>query len=49
MQRHGEHCMHKVYRSYKYTGQRSDEVVVAAVGDACRKKEVKCRSWDGQK
>jgi hypothetical protein len=41
--------MHKVYRSYKYTGQRSDEVVVAAVGDACRKKEVKCRSWYGQK
>ena len=36
--------MHKVYRSYKYMGQRSYDVVVAAVGDACRKKEVKCRS-----
>ena len=41
--------MHKVYISYKYTGQRSDEVVVAAEGDECRKKEVKCRSWDGHK
>jgi hypothetical protein len=30
-QRHCVHCMHKVHRSYKYTTQRSDEVVVAEV------------------
>ena len=41
--------MHKVYKSYKYTRQRSDEVVIVAVGDACRKREVKCRRWYGQK
>jgi hypothetical protein len=29
MQRNGEHCMHKVHRSYKYTVQRRDLVVVA--------------------
>jgi hypothetical protein len=38
MQRHGEHCMHKVHRSYKYMVQRRDglllllEVVVSVVG-----------------
>jgi hypothetical protein len=36
--------MHKVHISYKNMTQRSDEVVVVAVGDACRKKEVKCKS-----
>jgi hypothetical protein len=28
MQRHCEYCMHKVHRSYKYTVQRRDGVVV---------------------
>jgi hypothetical protein len=28
MQRNGEHCMHKVHRSYKYTVQRRVGVVV---------------------
>ena len=31
MQRYCAHSMHKVHRSYKYTVQRSDEVVVAEV------------------
>ena len=31
MQRYCVHCMHKVHRSYKYTSQRSDEVVVCEV------------------
>ena len=49
MQRHCEHCMHKVHRSYKYTVQRRDGVVVAVVvrvvvfvdveSDSCVKKE----------
>jgi hypothetical protein len=47
MQRHCEHCMHKVHRSYKYTVQRRDglllllEVVVSVVGkgDSGVKKE----------
>jgi hypothetical protein len=47
MQRNGEYCMHKVHRSYKYTVQRRDWVVVAAgvvvdvvvEGDSCMKKD----------
>ena len=49
MQRHCEHCMHKVHRSYKYTVQRRDWVVVVVVvrvvvfvdveSDSCVKKE----------
>jgi hypothetical protein len=47
MQRHGEHCMHKVHRSYKYTVQRRDGlllllefvVIVAGEGDSCVKKK----------
>jgi hypothetical protein len=47
MQRNCEHCMHKVHRSYKYTVQRRDGVVVAVgvvvvvvvEGDSCVKKE----------
>jgi hypothetical protein len=47
MQRHCEHCMHKVHRSYKYTVQRRDGlllllefvVVVVGEGDSCVKKE----------
>jgi hypothetical protein len=47
MQRNGEYCMHKVHRSYIYTVQRRDAVVVAAgvvvdvvvEGDSCVKKE----------
>jgi hypothetical protein len=48
MQRHCEHCMHKVHRSYKYTIQRRDGVlllllefvvVVVVEGDSCVKKE----------
>jgi hypothetical protein len=47
MQRHCEYCMHKVHRSYKYTVQRRDEVVVVVgvvvdvvvEGDSCVKKE----------
>jgi hypothetical protein len=39
MQRHCTHCMHKVHRSYKYTVQRRDEVVVVVEGDSCVKKE----------
>jgi hypothetical protein len=47
MQRYGEHCMHKVHRSHKYTVQRRDwvllrlEVAVNVVGEgnSCVKKE----------
>jgi hypothetical protein len=47
MQRHCEHCMHKVHRSYKYMVQRRDwllsllefVVVVVGEGDSCVKKE----------
>jgi hypothetical protein len=48
MQRHCEHCMHKVHRSYKYTVQRRDGVVAIVVrvvvfvdveSDSCMKKE----------
>ena len=41
MQRNGEYCMHKMHRSYIYTVQRRDEVVVVVVieGDSCVKKE----------
>jgi hypothetical protein len=44
MQRNGEHCMHKVHRSYKYTIQRREGVVVAVAiggccGDSCVKKK----------
>jgi hypothetical protein len=47
MQRYCTHCMHKVHRSYKYTVQRRDGVVVAVgvvvvvvvEGDSCVKKE----------
>ena len=47
MQRHGENCMHKVHRSYKYTVQRRDGVsivvrvvvVVDVESDSCVKKE----------
>ena len=47
MQRHCKHCMHKVHRSYKYTVQRRDVVVVVvgvavdvvAEGDSCMKKD----------
>jgi hypothetical protein len=30
MQRYCAHCMHKVHKSYKYTVQRRDVVVVVA-------------------
>jgi hypothetical protein len=47
MQRYCAHCMHKVHKSYKYTVQRRDVVVVAIgvsvvvviEGDSCMKKE----------
>jgi hypothetical protein len=47
MQRNGKYCMHKVHRSYIYTVQRRDGVVVAAgvavdvvvEGDSCMKKD----------
>jgi hypothetical protein len=46
MQRNGEHCMHKVHKSYKYTVQRREGVVVVVVvaigvccGDSCVKKK----------
>jgi hypothetical protein len=46
MQRHGEHCMHKVHRSYKYMVQRRDGVdvvirvmiVIDVESDSCVKK-----------
>jgi hypothetical protein len=34
MQRNGEYCMHKMHRSYIYTVQRR-EVVVVAIGVCC--------------
>jgi hypothetical protein len=47
MQRNGEYCMHKMHRSYIYTVQRRDEVVVVVgivvdvvvEGDSCMKKD----------
>jgi hypothetical protein len=38
------HCMHNVHKSYKYTVQRRDGVVVVAMdffveGDSCMKKD----------
>ena len=39
MQRDCAHCMHEVHRSYKYTVQRRDGVVVAD-GVTCRRIEV---------
>jgi hypothetical protein len=47
MQRHCEHCMHKVHRSYKYMVQRRDglllllefAVIVAGEGDSCVEKK----------
>jgi hypothetical protein len=45
MQRNGEYCMHKMHRSYIYTVQRRDVVVVGVVvvvvveGDSCVKEE----------
>ena len=47
MQRNGEYCMHKMHRSYIYTVQRREGVVVAIgvyvvvviEGDSCVKKE----------
>jgi hypothetical protein len=47
MQRNGKYCMHKMHRSYIYTVQRRDGVVVAIgvsvvvviEGDSCVKKE----------
>ena len=47
MQMHGEHCMHKVHKRYKYTVQRRDGVVVVirvmtvvdVESDSCVKKE----------
>jgi hypothetical protein len=47
MQRNGEYCMHKMHRSYIYTVQRREGVVVAVgvcvvvvvEGDSCVKKE----------
>ena len=47
MQRHCEHFMHKVHKSYKYTVQRRDGVavvvrvvvVVDVESDSCVKKE----------
>jgi hypothetical protein len=46
MQRYCAHCMHKVHKSYKYTVQRRDGVVVVAgivvdvvEGDSCMKKD----------
>jgi hypothetical protein len=45
MQRNGEYCMHKMHRSYIYTVQRREGlmlllefVVVAGEGDSCVKK-----------
>jgi hypothetical protein len=46
MQRYCTHCMHKVHKSYKYTVQRRDVVVVVVgivvdvvEGDSCMKKD----------
>jgi hypothetical protein len=44
MQRYCTHCMHKVHKSYKYTVERRDGVVVTVwvavvEGDSCVKKE----------
>jgi hypothetical protein len=45
MQRNGEYCMHNMHRSYIYTVQRRDVVVVGVVvvfvveGDSCMKEE----------
>jgi hypothetical protein len=47
MQRNGEYCMHKMYRSYIYTVHRREGwllllefvVVVVVEGDSCVKKE----------
>jgi hypothetical protein len=47
MQKNGEYCMHKMHRSYIYTVQRREGVVVAIgvsvvvviEGDSCVKKE----------
>jgi hypothetical protein len=47
MQRNGKYCMHKVHRSYKYTVQRRDGLVVATgvamdvvvEGDSCMNKD----------
>jgi hypothetical protein len=47
MQRNGEYCMHKMHRSYIYTVQRREGlllllefvVVVVGEGDSCVKKE----------
>jgi hypothetical protein len=47
MQRYCTHCMHKVHKSYKYTVQRRDGVVVVVgvvvdvvvEGDSCMKKD----------
>jgi hypothetical protein len=47
MQRNGEYCMHKMHRSYIYTVQRREglllllefAVVVVVEGDSCVKKE----------
>jgi hypothetical protein len=47
MQRDCTHCMHKVYKSYKYTVQRGDGVVVVTgvavdvvvEDDSCMKKD----------
>jgi hypothetical protein len=48
----GAHCMHKVHRSYKYTGQRRDgavvvvgvAMVIVVVSDGGVKKVVECSS-----
>jgi hypothetical protein len=47
MQRNGEYCMHKMHRSYIYTVQRREGlllllefvVIVAGEGDSCVKKK----------
>jgi hypothetical protein len=47
MKRNGEYCMHKMHKSYIYTAQRREAVVVAIgisvvaiiEGDSCVKKE----------
>ena len=46
MQRNGKYCMLKVHKSYKYTVQRRDVVVVVVgidvdvvEGDSCMKKD----------
>ena len=41
MQKNCAHCMHKVHRSYKYTIQRRDVVVVVMRDSGGKKEESK--------